>query len=137
MTTTAGISAEAEDLIADAITEQYGERCPDYEPECWCCKVWKQYDALATLAAEVEALRRERDRAERTLRHALEVAKDQEARADSLAAELAQCRETLGWIDAWVSNPVGSYSVLALDGLFAMTRDRARTALKGTSHEPG
>lgn len=28
------------------------------------------------------------------------------------------------WVDSWVSNPVGSYSVDALDGLFGMTRDR-------------
>lgn len=49
------------------------------------------------LAAEVEALKKERDRAERTLRYALEVAKDQEDHADSLASELAQCREADGW----------------------------------------
>lgn len=33
--------------IAEAITEAFGERCPDYEPGCHCCEAWKQYDALA------------------------------------------------------------------------------------------
>ena len=28
------------------------------------------------------------------------------------------------WVDSWVSNPVSSYSVNALDGLFGMTRDK-------------
>ena len=37
-----------EDLIAEAITEAFGERCPDFEPECHCCKVWKQYDHLVS-----------------------------------------------------------------------------------------
>lgn len=30
----------------------------------------------------------------------------------------------LKWVDAWVSNPVGSYSYDALNGLFLMTRDK-------------
>lgn len=34
------------DLIAEAITAHYGERCPDFEPECWCCKAWASYDRL-------------------------------------------------------------------------------------------
>ena len=38
--------------------------------------------------------------------------------------ENERLREFVGWIDSWVSNPVGSYSVAALDGIFGMTRDR-------------
>lgn len=34
------------DFIAEAITEQYGERCPDFDPACYCCQAWAQYDAL-------------------------------------------------------------------------------------------
>jgi hypothetical protein len=34
------------DLIADAITQAFGERCPDHEPGCFCCEAWKQYDDL-------------------------------------------------------------------------------------------
>lgn len=34
------------DLIREAITEHFGERCPDFEPECFCCKAWAEYDAL-------------------------------------------------------------------------------------------
>jgi len=35
-----------EDLIAEAITEQFGERCPDFDANCYCCRVWKQYDEV-------------------------------------------------------------------------------------------
>lgn len=24
--------------------EYWGERCPDYEPECWACRAWRHYD---------------------------------------------------------------------------------------------
>lgn len=34
------------------------------------------------------------------------------------------------WVDGWVSHPVGSYSVYALDGLFGMTRDRIHEIYK-------
>ena len=46
---------ENRDQVAEAITEHWGERCPDFEPTCWCCKAWAQYDALrAAPAAERE-----------------------------------------------------------------------------------
>lgn len=35
----------------------------------------------------------------------------------------------LTWVETWVSQPVGAYSVHALDGLFSMTRERIRAAL--------
>src|ERR1700682_2003353 len=41
--------------------------------------------------------------------------------------ELKQLREFVNWVDSWVSNPVGAYSVAALDGLFGMTRDKIAT----------
>jgi len=40
------------------------------------------------------------------------------------AEEIDRLREFVGWVDAWTSNEVGSYSIYALDGLFGMTRDR-------------
>lgn len=33
-------------------------------------------------------------------------------------------RNFVSWVDSWVSNPAGSYSTAALDGLFGMTRDK-------------
>ena len=39
------------DYIAEAITGQWGERCPDYEPQCACCAAWAQYDALKARVA--------------------------------------------------------------------------------------
>jgi len=38
------------DLIEQAITEFYGERCDDYLAECVVCTVWKEYDDLVALA---------------------------------------------------------------------------------------
>lgn len=38
--------------------------------------------------------------------------------------ELCDLRDFVGWVESWVSNPVGAYSVSALDGLFGMTRDK-------------
>ena len=34
------------DYVAEAITAHWGERCPDYEPQCACCAAWAQYDGL-------------------------------------------------------------------------------------------
>jgi hypothetical protein len=33
-------------------------------------------------------------------------------------------RAVLDFVESWVSNPVGAYSIHALDGLFALTRDK-------------
>ena len=46
----------ADDLIAFAITEAFGERCPTTDAHCYTCQAWSQYDALraaATPSAEV------------------------------------------------------------------------------------
>ena len=29
------------------ITERYGEKCPDYEPLCTCCEMWKLFERIA------------------------------------------------------------------------------------------
>lgn len=39
-------------LIAEAIIEAFGERCPDFDPECHCCKAWAEYDELEKRAAD-------------------------------------------------------------------------------------
>ena len=43
---------------------------------------------------------------------------------DELEAENERLREFSTWVDTWVSNPVTSYSVYALDGLFGTARDK-------------
>lgn len=45
------------DYIAEAITVHWGERCPDYEPQCACCAAWAQYDALKARVAIPEGWR--------------------------------------------------------------------------------
>ena len=32
--------------IKRVITEYLGERCPDFNADCLCCKAWKEYDDL-------------------------------------------------------------------------------------------
>ncbi len=34
------------DYIAEAITEAFGERCPEFAAGCHCCEAWKQYDEV-------------------------------------------------------------------------------------------
>lgn len=34
------------DYVREAVVEHWGERCSDFEPECFCCKAWAQYDQL-------------------------------------------------------------------------------------------
>lgn len=43
-------------MESEDITEYWGERCPDFEPDCACCMAWKMFD-------EYEEMRLERDRA--------------------------------------------------------------------------
>lgn len=38
------------DKIEEALTEHFGERCPDYEPGCPCCDAWAELDALTARA---------------------------------------------------------------------------------------
>lgn len=35
------------DGMADLIKRDFGERCPDFDPGCWCCRMWKAHDELA------------------------------------------------------------------------------------------
>jgi len=32
--------------IEEALIEYWGERCPDFEPECVVCQVWLEWDQL-------------------------------------------------------------------------------------------
>ena len=43
------------DRIEEAVTEYYGERCPDYHKECVCCKAWQEYDIMC-LALRIVAI---------------------------------------------------------------------------------
>lgn len=40
--------------------------------------------------------------------------------------EAKELRDFVAWVDAWVSNTVGSYSYPALAGLFSQTQERIR-----------
>ena len=42
--------------IKRVITEYLGERCPDFDADCLCCKAWKEYDGLR-IAGKLEGLR--------------------------------------------------------------------------------
>jgi len=36
----------------DWITEWFGERCPDVEPNCFICRLWSAHDAFAKAARD-------------------------------------------------------------------------------------
>lgn len=42
----------------------------------------------------------------------------------ALRAERDRLKGVINFVESWVSNPMGAYSVSALDGLFGMTRDK-------------
>ena len=35
--------------LYEAITEHWGERCSEYDPGCFCCRAWDQFDAVDEL----------------------------------------------------------------------------------------
>lgn len=32
--------------LSKTIEADYGERCPDFHPDCICCQIWRAYDEL-------------------------------------------------------------------------------------------
>lgn len=42
--------------IEEALTEYWGERCPDHEPGCPTCDAWAEYDKLVDERAEAHRL---------------------------------------------------------------------------------
>ena len=45
----------SDDLIAFALTEAFGEKCPDFDPDCYTCRAWAKYDAVQDLVKALEA----------------------------------------------------------------------------------
>jgi len=43
-------------LIAEAITDYWGDRCSDYDADCPTCQAWKQFDEYRTLLESNAAL---------------------------------------------------------------------------------
>lgn len=41
-------------VIDEAITEAFGERCPEYAEGCPCCDAWAELDALRREIAELK-----------------------------------------------------------------------------------
>lgn len=45
----AALEAETDKMLRRLrkfITKAYGERCPDFDKDCPCCRVWVRYDLL-------------------------------------------------------------------------------------------
>ena len=40
-------------LIEEAIREHWGERCPDFEPGCPCCRAWAEFDKTEHLRSSL------------------------------------------------------------------------------------
>ena len=43
-------------FIAEAITEAFGERCPEVAEGCPCCDAWAQYDQIADVLKQCDEL---------------------------------------------------------------------------------
>lgn len=43
--------------VEAAVYHVWGERCPDFEPECLTCKAWAEYDENARLRAALTEIR--------------------------------------------------------------------------------
>jgi hypothetical protein len=87
-------------LIAEAITEWFGERCPDYAEGCPSCEAWKEYDRLRTLLERNAALERERDEFRSKLSEAIDELMAAEAERianEVLEALTAGKPEQSGW----------------------------------------
>lgn len=35
-------------IAEEMLTEQFGERCSEYDPDCMCCQRWKALDELVS-----------------------------------------------------------------------------------------
>jgi len=44
-------------LVEQALTEQWGERCPDFESGCVVCQAWREYENLVTYGASATPTR--------------------------------------------------------------------------------
>lgn len=43
--------------VEAAVYHVWGERCPDFEPECLTCRAWAEYDENAKLRAALTEIR--------------------------------------------------------------------------------
>jgi hypothetical protein len=112
---------ERTDYIAEAITAQWGERCPDADPECFCCLAWAQYDRIAD--TEADLLRRHNDAVDRGLR------------IETLTRERDEVREALKRLGSSECMTLPFFMKDSLEGKELHARiDFARAALK--SEEP-
>ena len=41
-------------LVEQAITEHWGEKCPEYEQGCVVCQAWREYENLVTYGETLE-----------------------------------------------------------------------------------
>jgi len=46
---------QADAFLNETITQEFGERCPDFDPGCITCQLWRRYDARAATPVPVEA----------------------------------------------------------------------------------
>jgi hypothetical protein len=57
------VKVKASIPAAEEITADWGERCPDFEPGCFCCQMWAMHDEITALRARCEKAEAERDAA--------------------------------------------------------------------------
>lgn len=50
-------------LTAEEITDQYGEKCEDFDKDCVCCQMWAMHDEIEGLTDAVDGLSADLDSA--------------------------------------------------------------------------
>ena len=128
-------------LIEQAITYYWGERCEDYEPLCIVCQAWRLYDDLCDRSAQGAECDCGAEMGGRTIPEAIAAWNTRAEAADrieQLEAEVERLREALREVfEEWAGSE-GFIPETAPEGyLLQLTKrmtDIARAAL-GESHD--
>lgn len=69
---------------AEKITADWGERCPDHDPDCFCCQMWAMHDRIQELQMQLVLSKPVYSRRQLEQRLADAESKLAEARAEAL-----------------------------------------------------
>lgn len=87
--------AEKHGPVYAAITHVWGERCPDFEPNCPCCRAWAEFDKTERLRAALERAADALLRAEDVLAEYANILSKEPWAADATSIEEKAARATL------------------------------------------
>lgn len=105
---------------ADKITADWGDRCPDHDPDCFSCQVWAARDAVSALLSRIEELEAEAETArgfEITWKNHRDELLEKNAAAEAKLAEAVKVKplEWKGMVPT-AETIVGEYSISRIGG---------------------